>query len=43
MENSRFVCEHPGIYFFTYTAQTYLDKFMGIQLMKENEPQVFKS
>jgi len=40
MENSRFVCEHPGVYFFTYTAQTYLDKFMGIQLMKENEPQV---
>lgn len=39
-ESGRFICHHPGIYFFTYTVQSYLDKYVGIQLMKNNEPQV---
>lgn len=40
LETGRFVVKYPGIYFFTYTVQSYLDKFIGIQLMKNNEPQV---
>lgn len=39
-ESGRFICHHPGIYFFTYTVQSYLDKYLGVQLMKNNEPQV---
>jgi len=35
-----FTCKHSGVYFFTYTVQSYLDKFIGVQLMKNSEPQV---
>lgn len=39
-DSGRFVCHYPGVYFFSYTVQSYLDKFVGIQLMKNNEAQV---
>jgi len=39
-ESGRFVGKYSGIYHFTYTVQSYLDKFLGVQLMKNNEPQV---
>lgn len=39
-DSGRFICHYPGIYFFTFTVQSYLDKYLGIQLMKNSEPQV---
>ncbi|XP_077969069.1 complement C1q tumor necrosis factor-related protein 4-like [Styela clava] len=39
-ESGRFICHHSGIYFFTFTVQSYLDKYLGITLMKNSEPQV---
>ncbi|CAK8685553.1 unnamed protein product [Clavelina lepadiformis] len=38
--DGRFICKYDGVYYFSYTVQSYLDKFVGIQLMKNNEPQV---
>jgi len=40
LKNGRFIVKFSGIYFFTYTVQSYLDKFLGVQLMKNNEAQV---
>jgi len=40
MTSGVFNCKYSGVYFFTYTVQSYLDKFIGVQLMKNNEPQV---
>jgi len=40
LKSGRFIVKHPGVYFFTYTVQSYLDKFLGIQLMRNNNPQV---
>ncbi|XP_078485106.1 complement C1q tumor necrosis factor-related protein 4-like [Ciona intestinalis] len=40
-ENSgRFIAEFGGVYHFSFTVQSYLDKFVGIQLMKNQQPQV---
>ncbi len=39
MNQDRFVCEHAGFYFITFTVRSYDGKYLGIILMKNDEIQ----